>query len=107
MKVTIGLVVLCLAVSAFADEQRNGRIVNGQITSPHAHPYLVGIIRRLSATATGVCGGSIISNFVILTSAQCLQVNISSIIYNLCYFYEFFLFKREHYQLRWLWVHMF
>ncbi|CAO1361650.1 unnamed protein product [Diamesa serratosioi] len=77
MRVTIGLIVLCLAVSAFADVDRFGRIVGGEVASPHQHPYLVGIIRRLSATATGVCGGSILTNFVILTSAQCLQGTLS------------------------------
>lgn len=74
MKFTIGIIVLCLSVSAFAEEERSGRIVGGEITSPHAHPYLVGIIRRLPGGATAVCGGSILSNFVVLTAAQCLQV---------------------------------
>lgn len=77
MKLTIGLIVLCLAVAAIAAEERSGRIVGGEITSPHAHPYLVGINRRLPGGATAVCGGSIISNFVILTAAQCLQVTLA------------------------------
>lgn len=74
MKLTIGLIVLCLAVSAFAEEDRSGRIVGGEVVIPHAHPYLVGIIRRLPGGATALCGGSILSNFVVLTAAQCLQV---------------------------------
>lgn len=76
MKFTVGLIVLCLAVSAFAEEERSGRIVGGVITNPHAHPYLVGINRRLPGGATALCGGSILSNFVILTAAQCLQVTL-------------------------------
>ena len=51
---------------------RNGRIVGGAVAIPNAHPYQTGLLMRVSATSTGLCGGSVISATVILTAAHCL-----------------------------------
>lgn len=51
---------------------RNGRIVGGTVAVPNAHPYQAGLLMRVSATSTGLCGGSVISATVVLTAAHCL-----------------------------------
>ncbi|CRK90293.1 CLUMA_CG004008, isoform A [Clunio marinus] len=47
-----------------------GRIVGGTEAAPGAHPYQAAVLMRF-ATGTGLCGGSVISNRVILTAAHC------------------------------------
>ena len=52
------------------DQTRTGRIVGGDIVSPHTHPYQVGLLMTFGG-GTGLCGGSIIAAHVILTAAHC------------------------------------
>ncbi|CRK90893.1 CLUMA_CG004582, isoform A [Clunio marinus] len=49
---------------------RTGRIVGGQEASPGAHPYQAAVLMRFGG-GTGLCGGSVISNRVVLTAAHC------------------------------------
>jgi chymotrypsin len=48
---------------------RNGRIVGGQVVTPHAHPYQAGLLMQF-AGGTGLCGGSVISPRTIFTAAH-------------------------------------
>ena len=101
MKLFITFVFACLAVAASANEDidwstvlpmtetpgfwdgrlvkpvfnndRNARIVGGEVTLPNAHPYQVGQLARISLLNTGLCGGAIIAPRVILTAAHCLD----------------------------------
>jgi len=52
------------------DQSRTGRIVGGQIVTPHAHPYQAGLLMRINILATGLCGGSLLSNRAVLTAAH-------------------------------------
>lgn len=61
-------------IRPFSSEQinRNGRIVGGQIVTPHAHPYQAGLLMNFG-TGTGLCGGSIISLRSVLSAAHCCE----------------------------------
>jgi secreted trypsin-like serine protease len=52
------------------DMTRTGRIVGGEIVTPHSHPYQCGLLIAFGG-GTGLCGCSIISNRAILTAAHC------------------------------------
>ncbi|XP_058810750.1 chymotrypsin-2-like [Phymastichus coffea] len=64
MKIIVGLLVLCLAVAAYATP----RIVGGKDASEGAYPYQVSLRRP-----THFCGGSILNSRWILTAAHCVQ----------------------------------
>jgi chymotrypsin len=49
---------------------RSGRIVGGNIVTPHSHPYQAGLLFR-GLILTGMCGGSIITARSVLTAAHC------------------------------------
>lgn len=52
------------------DMTRTGRIVGGDIVTPHAHPYQAGLLMTFGG-GTGLCGGSIIDTRTVLTAAHC------------------------------------
>uniref|UniRef100_A0A1L8EFX1 Putative trypsin-like protein n=1 Tax=Haematobia irritans TaxID=7368 RepID=A0A1L8EFX1_HAEIR len=65
--------VFALVCSAFAGPSSNdweGRIVNGVDTTIEAHPYQVSL---QSNSGSHFCGGSIISEDVVVTAAHCMQ----------------------------------
>lgn len=56
---------------------RNGRIVGGEIVTPHTHPYQAGLLMAF-AGGTGLCGGSVINARTILTAAHCPEGSLST-----------------------------
>ncbi|KAL7020722.1 hypothetical protein ACKWTF_011623 [Chironomus riparius] len=54
---------------------RDRRIVNGQPAAPHQFPYQVALLMN-SASGTGLCGGSVISQNAVLTAAHCTVTGV-------------------------------
>jgi secreted trypsin-like serine protease len=69
MKLLLIVFVFCVVLSEASDE----RIVGGKIAGPYSFPYQVGMIMIRTSDAPYLCGGSIISEKVVLTAGHCLQ----------------------------------
>jgi chymotrypsin len=50
---------------------RSGRIVGGNIVTPHSHPHQVGLLFRGTLGKESLCGGSLITTRSVLTAAHC------------------------------------
>jgi secreted trypsin-like serine protease len=59
-----------------APAPRERRIVNGSPAEPHQFPYQVALLIN-SASSTGLCGGSVISQFAVLTAAHCTSTGVT------------------------------
>jgi secreted trypsin-like serine protease len=60
-----------------APAPRDRRIVNGQPAEPHQFPYQVALLIN-SPTGTGLCGGSVISQFAVLSAAHCTSTGVQT-----------------------------
>ncbi|XP_075168805.1 trypsin-like [Haematobia irritans] len=67
--VTIFALVSC-AFAGFLPDDLDGRIVNGVDTTIEKHPYQVSL---QTTSGSHFCGGSIISEDIIVTAAHCMQ----------------------------------
>lgn len=74
MRAIILAVVLIYSVNAksFLLSSRNGRVVGGNSAESRNFPYQA-LLEVRTATVTEFCGGSIISDRFILTSAHCVD----------------------------------
>jgi secreted trypsin-like serine protease len=55
------------------NQQRNGRIIDGEIASPTTFPYMVGILLHFDS-GNSFCGGTLISRRFVLTAANCVHI---------------------------------
>lgn len=55
------------------ENTRSGRIVGGQVVTPHSHTYQAALLIRLSLLTTALCGGSLITSASVLTAAHCME----------------------------------
>jgi len=68
-------------LKAMLEAQQTGqeRIVNGEETEPHAHPYQVALIMRY-VFGTGMCGGILIAEQHVISAAHCPEGSITTTI---------------------------
>lgn len=54
---------------------RESRIVGGSEAVPHSHPYQVGLLMVIQWW-TGLCGGSLLSDNIVITAAHCPEGSV-------------------------------
>lgn len=70
------LVVLIIVKNVLSDE----KIVGGMIAEPHSIPHQVALFVKKSPTNALLCGGSLISEKVVLTAAHCIYSKDSAVV---------------------------
>lgn len=80
------ITILYISASCLADQNLNytGRIIGGTDAENAQFPWYVSIIGRLDEGNNILCGGSLISNKWVLTSAICVK----GYVFFLKYFFE-------------------